>query len=123
MKIKSIAILALAALALLLLAAILLLYTTPGFDLRQRIKYPAYYSWRAGSGPFDERTFWIGLATDRHREQIFLGKTAKEIQQMVPILIPSEQISDPHFMQLKGSDYTLQFDDSGRCIRFYLNKG
>lgn len=114
---------AIVAFALVLLGAIFLLYTTPGFNLHQRIKYPAYYSWRAGNGPFDERIFWIGLATDRHREQIFLGKTAKEIQQMLPILIPSEKISDPHFMQLKGSDYTLQFDDSGRCTRFFLNKG
>ncbi len=98
-------------------------WIAPGwmFDVSQKIKYPDYYAWRDSGGDFPKR-FWPGFNTDRKREQLFLGKTIKEIQKQVPILSPSERRPSSHFMQLKQSLWTLQFDDTGRCIRLFLDK-
>jgi hypothetical protein len=116
-----------AAIACILVVAFAPLYmpilTTRYFDEIQRFKYPKYYSWKEGKIPFSDSFFWSGFNTDRQRQSIFLGKTQKEIYETLPIVNKPEKLDPRHYLEIQYSLWVLQFDDSGKCIRVYLNKG
>jgi len=112
------------------------LNSSAGFDFLQRVKYRDYYSWRDGDGPFPKDQFIIGFNTDRHRKDIFIGKSRKELISKLPLLVPvdpsfknldshiqGKKVSADHFMQIWSSDWLLEFDDSDKCIYFNLVKG
>ena len=121
-----------------LLAALLLSQSEPGwlFDFRQKIKYPDYYSWREGHRDFPAKQFWIGFNTDRHKEQLFIGKSHKEIQVRLPLLTPvsdedislseyirTRNVPGGRFAMIQGSMWLLEFDEHGVCIDLCLPKG
>ncbi len=120
------------------LAVVILSQTEPGwlFDLKQKNKYPEYYSWRAGSGDFPSKQFWSGFNTDRHKKQIFIGKSFKKIQERLPLLTPvsdeditlsefirTEPVPGGRFSMIQGSMWLLEFDENGVCIDLKMPKG
>ncbi len=119
-----------------IIAATSFLSSGEGFDLIQRIKYKEYYSWRDQGGDFPRQQFIIGFNTDRHKEEIFVNKTRRELKEKLPLLVPIDQSftnlvteinerkkSPDQFMQIQSSYWLLEFDDQDKCINFDLVKG
>jgi hypothetical protein len=125
-------------LGILLLGIFILSQSEPGwlFDFKQKIKYRDYYSWRDGTAEFPSKQFWIGFNTDRHRKDIFIGKSHQEIQRKLPLLAPvsdedislteyirARQAPGGRFSMIQGSMWLLEFDENGICIDLKMPKG
>ena len=119
-------------------ALFIISWTAPGwfFDVTQKIKYPDYYAWRNAGAAFPKKQFWIGLNTDRHRGDIFIGRTRQEIEKVLPLLqpVPADdsqlqgyisyrKIPPDRFAMIAGSMWILEFDESNRCIDIKMAKG
>ena len=113
-------------------------WIAPGwiFDVSQKIKYPEYYAWRDSGAAFPQQQFWNGFNTDRHRQDIFIGRTRTEIERILPLLKPIPEddsllqtymsyrkIPPERFGMISGSMWILEFDENQTCVDIKMPKG